>query len=262
MFSPRQKIPTPIYILLSLSSFFLILAIYLLISEHFKDTKTVSPFVPRLIELWEAAKYFFTEGKQQLLTDISLSFSRVILGFLFAVLLALPIGLLMGSYTWGEGLLQAPIEFIRYVPVPALIPLTMAIFGVGETAKIMLIFIGTFFQLVLMVSDEVKRVPNDYVKVSRTMGANSRELVSLVLLRSALPGIFDAMRVTHGWAWTYVVVAELIATNEGLGIRVLKFARFIQMPKVFFYLLVLGLIGLLLDLLFRTFNRKVFYWNK
>ena len=124
----------------------------------------------------------------------------------------------------------------------------------------MLIFVGTFFQLVLMVAEEVRRVPQELLQVSYTLGAKKGEAVRLVLMRAAMPGIFDALRLCNGWAWTYLVVAELIAANEGLGYRVLKFYRFVQVPKIFVYLFILGAIGLLLDFLFRKFNARAFHW--
>jgi NitT/TauT family transport system permease protein len=136
----------------------------------------------------------------------------------------------------------------------------MLLFGLGELPKIMLIFIGTFFQLVLMVADEIRRVPYEVLQASYTLGAGRRETVRLVLWRAALPGIFDALRLCNGWAWTYLVVAELVAANEGLGYRILKFSRFLQTPKIFVYLIALGVIGLALDFLFRRFNRAVFHW--
>ena len=119
----------------------------------------------------------------------------------------------------------------------------------------MLIFVGTFFQLVLMVADEMRRVPHEFLQVSYTLGARARRSRSgSCLWRAAMPGIFDALRLCNGWAWTYLVVAELIAANEGLGYRILKFYRFVQTPKIFVYLILLGALGLLLDFLFRKFN--------
>jgi NitT/TauT family transport system permease protein len=151
-------------------------------------------------------------------------------------------------------------EYVRYIPVPALIPLLMLFFGIGEMAKVMLIFVGVFFQLVLMVADEVRRVPHELVQVSQTLGAGRAEIIRLVLFRAATPGIFDALRLCNGWAWTYLVVAELIAANEGMGYRILKFSRFLQTPKIFVYLILLGIIGLALDFAFRKFNERVFHW--
>jgi NitT/TauT family transport system permease protein len=98
------------------------------------------------------------------------------------------------------------------------------------------------------------------LQVSYTLGARRREVIRLVMWRAAMPGVFDALRLCNGWAWTYLVVAELIAANEGLGYRVLKFSRFLQTPKIFVYLLVLGVIGLGLDAVFRAVNRKLFHW--
>jgi NitT/TauT family transport system permease protein len=123
-----------------------------------------------------------------------------------------------------------------------------------------LIWLGTFFQLVLMVADETRRVPYELLQVSYTLGAKRREVVRLVMWRAAMPGIFDALRLCNGWAWTYLVVAELVAADEGLGYRVLKFSRFLQTPKIWVYLLLLGIIGLGLDMLFRTLNRTLFHW--
>jgi NitT/TauT family transport system permease protein len=136
----------------------------------------------------------------------------------------------------------------------------MLFFGIEDFAKVMLIFVGTFFQLLLMVADEARRVPYELLQVSYTLGARRHEVVTRVLLRGALPGIFDALRLCHGWAWSWVIVAEFVAATEGLGFRVLKYYRFVQTPKMWSYLLVLGAIGLALDLLFRAAGRRWFHW--
>jgi NitT/TauT family transport system permease protein len=120
--------------------------------------------------------------------------------------------------------------------------------------------VGTYFQLVLMVADEIRRVPHELLDVASTLGARKREVIAQVLVRSALPGIFDALRLCNGWAWTYVIVAELVAANEGLGYRILKFSRFLQTPKIWVYLLVMGGLGLGLDVGFRLLNRRLFRW--
>ena len=109
-------------------------------------------------------------------------------------------------------------------------------------------------------TDEIRRVPYDLIQVGYTLGATRREILSQILWPAALPGIFDALRLCNGWAWTYLVVAELVAANEGLGYRILKFSRFLQTPKIFVYLILLGMLGLGLDLFFRKFNKRVFHW--
>lgn len=258
----RSQIPWQISLLLTCFSFLLVLLWYIWKSESAVGNVSQSTFFPTVSEIAEGAITIFTDEDKKVWTDIGTSAMRVFTGFLLAAVIAIPLGIYMGSYRIWEAFMQPIFEFIRYFPVPALIPLLVAIYGVDEESKIILIFLGTFFQLILMVADEVRRVSEELVKVAYTMGANSIEVLFKVLLPSALPGIFDALRLCHGWAWTYVVVAEMIATNEGLGIRIMKFARFVQMPKVMTYLLILGMLGLILDLLFRYINQKLFHWSK
>ena len=258
----RSQIPWQISLLLTCFSFLLVLLWYIWKSESAVGNVSQSTFFPTVSEIVDGAVTIFTDEDKKVWTDIGTSAMRVFTGFLLAAVIAIPLGIYMGSYRIWEAFMQPIFEFIRYFPVPALIPLLVAIYGVDEESKIILIFLGTFFQLILMVADEVRRVYEELVKVAYTMGANSIEVLFKVLLPSALPGIFDALRLCHGWAWTYVVVAEMIATNEGLGIRIMKFARFVQMPKVMTYLLILGMLGLILDLLFRYINQKLFHWSK
>ena len=258
----RSQIPWQISLLLTCFSFLLVLLWYIWKSESAVGNVSQSTFFPTVSEIADGAVTIFTDEDKKVWTDIGTSAMRVFSGFLLAAVIAIPLGIYMGSYRIWEAFMQPIFEFIRYFPVPALIPLLVAIYGVDEESKIILIFLGTFFQLILMVADEVRRVSEELIKVAYTMGANSIEVLFKVLLPSALPGIFDALRLCHGWAWTYVVVAEMIATNEGLGIRIMKFARFVQMPKVMTYLLILGMLGLILDLLFRYINQKLFHWSK
>ena len=215
-------------------------------------------FLPTPERVWGALRSLQEDGL--LWSDLKTSVLRVTAGFLLSALIALPLGVFVGSFKALESLFQPITEFVRYIPVPALIPMVMVCFGIGETAKVMLIFIGTFFQLVLMVADEIRRVQYELVQVSYTLGARRGEVIRLVLWRAALPGIFDALRLCNGWAWTYLVVAELVAANEGLGYRILKFSRFLQTPKIFVYLFLLGVIGLSLDIAFRKLNRRMFHW--
>jgi len=215
-------------------------------------------FLPTPEAVWAGGREILADGS--LWPDIEASFLRVTYGFLLSAVLAIPIGVLVGALHLGEGFVQPLTEFVRYVPVPALTPILMVVFGIDELSKVMLIFVGTYFQLVLMVADEIRRVPHELLDVASTLGARKREVIAQVLVRSALPGIFDALRLCNGWAWTYVIVAELVAANEGLGYRILKFSRFLQTPKIWVYLLVMGGLGLGLDVGFRLLNRRLFRW--
>ena len=251
----RGEIPGWAYKTLIVLGFVLLLALWWWVSAQ----PWVNPvFVPSPPKVWETARQFLND--ENLWLDVKVSVMRVTAGFLLSAVLAIPIGVFIGSFKVCEALLQPLTEYVRYIPVPALIPLLMLFFGIDEMAKVMLIFVGVFFQLVLMVADEIRRVPHELVQASQTLGAKRGEIVRLVLFRAAMPGIFDALRLCNGWAWTYLVVAELIAANEGMGYRILKFSRFLQTPKIFVYLILLGIIGLALDFAFRRFNQRVFHW--
>ncbi len=192
--------------------------------------------------------------------DAAVSIVRVTGGFLLAAALGVPLGLLAGTLPILEAVVLPAAEFLRYVPVPALLPLVMVWFGVGEAAKVLVIFLGAFFQLILMVAADVRRVPGDLVRVSLTLGATRRQVLRRVLLPAMLPDLLDTLRLVLGWAWTYLVVAELVAANSGLGYRVLKAQRFLQTDRVFAAILVIGLVGLVTDQALRRLHRRLFPW--
>ncbi|MEZ5665000.1 MAG: ABC transporter permease [Burkholderiaceae bacterium] len=195
-----------------------------------------------------------------LIDDMAISTYRVVAGFLLSAVIALPLGLYIGSYRAVQALLEPLTDFVRYMPAVAFIPLVMLWVGIDESSKIAIIFIGTFFQMVLMVAEDVRRVPAAQVEAAQTMGANRRELVEKVIFPSARPALLDTLRVTMGWAWTYLVVAELVAANSGLGFAILRAQRFLQTDTIFAGIIVIGLIGLLTDQAFRWLHRRAFPW--
>src|SRR6195256_374708 len=195
-----------------------------------------------------------------LLQDFWISIYRVTVGWLLSAVIALPLGLLIGSYRPIQAFFEPLTDFIRYMPAVAFIPLVMLWIGIDESSKIAIIFIGTFFQLILMVAEDVRRVPAAQVEAAQTMGANRGEMLELVLLQSAKPALLDTMRITMGWAWTYLVVAEIVAANSGLGYAILRAQRYLQTDKIFAGIIIIGLIGLITDQLFRLAHRKAFPW--
>lgn len=197
-----------------------------------------------------------------LLADIGISVWRVMGGFVASAVIALPLGLYIGSYRPVQAFLEPLTDFIRYMPAVAFIPLVMLWVGIDEGSKLLIIFIGTFFQMVLMVAEDVRRVPMAQIEAAQTMGASRGEIVKLVILPSARPALLDTLRITCGWAWTYLVVAELVAANSGLGYAILKAQRYMQTDKIFAGILLIGVIGLLTDQAFRWLGRLAFPWLK
>jgi NitT/TauT family transport system permease protein len=172
--------------------------------------------------------------------------------------MAIPIGMLMSSYRPIGAALEPIIDFIRYLPVPALVPLSIIWFGVGENTKIFLLWLGTFFQLVLLVADDMRRVPNEYFEIARTVGANQRQLLTDVAFRAMLPNLVDNLRITLGWCWTYLIIAEIVAADSGIGFVIWTARRYMKTPEVMAGVVAIGIIGLVTDQLLRLLHRRAF----
>ena len=219
---------------------------------------TSKTFMPGPLDVWRRTVLWFTEDG--LVRDLWISVYRVTAGWALSALIALPLGVWIGAYRPVQALLEPLTDFIRYMPAVAFIPLVMLWVGIGEGSKLAIIWIGTFFQMVLMFAEDVRRVPMTQIEAAQTMGATRGEIVKMVLIPSAKPAMLDTLRVTMGWAWTYLVVAELVAANSGLGYAILKAQRFLQTDKIFAGIIIIGLIGLVLDQLFRWLHRMSFPW--
>ena len=161
------------YVTLSLASFAACFISYGYISQSVLENKQLAIFLPTYQKIFDGAYSIFIDNSERLIYDIFISVSRVAIGFIAAVIVSLPLGILIGSFSLFEAIFQPLIEFCRYIPVPALIPVLMAIFGIGEQAKIMLIFVGTFVQLTLMISDNISRVSMNYLHAAESMGATT-----------------------------------------------------------------------------------------
>ena len=195
---------------------------------------------------------------RDLLYHAGISTLRVWSAFLMAAAMAVPIGILMGSFRPVGAALEPIVDFIRYLPVPALVPLSIIWFGVGEGTKIFLLWLGTFFQLVLLVADDVRRVPVEYHEAAMTVGAPGWRRLTDVSLPAMLPTLVDNMRITLGWCWTYLIIAEIVAANSGLGFVIWQARRFFQTPEVMAGVVTIGIIGLATDQLARALHRRWF----
>lgn len=200
-------------------------------------------------------------GTRELLKDTVASLWRVGVGFLLAVFLSIPVGVLMGSFASIRALLEPLFGLMRYMPAPAFIPLLILYLGIGEGPKITLIFIGVFFFNSLMVMDTVKFVPKELIEATYTLGGNRNQTLLQVIFPYVLPGIIDACRINLAAAWQLVIVSELIAATEGLGRRISVAGRFLRTDEIFVGLIVIGVIGLAFDLLFQYLLRVSCKWS-
>ncbi|GEM44774.1 ABC transporter permease [Deinococcus cellulosilyticus] len=218
---------------------------------------SVNPvFLPNPAAVLERLQSWYTD--ENLMQDIGISVYRVMAGWFLSAVIAVPLGFLIGTSKVVQALLEPLTDFIRYMPAVAFVPLVMLWIGIDEGSKIAIIFIGTFFQMVLMVAEDVRRVPMAQIEAAQTMGNTRSEIIQHVILPATKPALMDTLRITMGWAWTYLVVAELVAASSGLGFSILKAQRFLQTDKIFVGILLIGVIGLLTDQVFRFIHRQAF----
>jgi NitT/TauT family transport system permease protein len=215
-------------------------------------------FLPTPLQVLQRAHEWLLAD--DLLADLGISVGRVFGGFLLSAVVAVPLGVLMGTYAPLRALLEPLTDFSRYLPAVAFIPLIMLWVGIDESAKVAVIFVGTFFQMVLQIAQDIARVPAASVEAAQTMGASNGEVLQHVLIPAARPAMLDTLRSMMGLSWTYLVVAELVAASSGLGFSILKAQRFLQTDKIFTGILLIGLVGLLTDQGFRWLHRRAFPW--
>lgn len=250
-----EDIPKPLNTLLVATSIGLPLLIWWLVTAF----GSVDPkFLPSPAKVLEAFGRLWST--RELLKDTVASLWRVGVGFLLAVVLSIPVGVMMGSFASIRALLEPLFGLMRYMPAPAFIPLLILYLGIGEEPKITLIFIGVFFFNSLMVMDTVKFVPKDLIEATYTLGGDRWQTLIQVIFPHVLPGIIDACRINLAAAWQLVIVSELIAATEGLGRRISVAGRFLRTDEIFVGLIVIGIIGLIFDLLFQWLLRVSCKW--
>ena len=217
-----------------------------------------SLFLPSPTAVWAA-------GQQQVQTgllwkDFTASVGRVFGGFALSAIVALPLGMAMGTSRVICRLLEPLVGLLRYMPAPAFIPLLIIYFGLGELPKVLLIFIGTLFFNTLIIMDAVKFVPNELIETALTLGGRQPQVLIRVIAPCIAPQVIDAYRINMASAWNLVIVAELVAATEGLGKRISLAQRFLRTDEIFLGLILIGLIGLLIDLGFRLLLRRSCSW--
>ena len=200
-------------------------------------------------------------AEQGFIKDIGITVWRVIGGFVLAAALAVPLGIAMGTYRPIGAFFEPFVSFARYLPASAFIPLLILWAGIGELQKLLVIFIGSFFQVVLMVAVTVGATRRDLVEAAYTLGASSRGVVRRVLLPSAAPAIAETLRLVLGWAWTYVIVAELIGASSGIGHMITDSQALLNTGQIIFGIIVIGVIGLISDFLFKWANQRLYPWS-
>jgi NitT/TauT family transport system permease protein len=253
--SPREPIPKGLYLALALSSFAFFLVIWSILTYGGLVDRL---FLPSPGRVFQAGVDLFIE--LGFTTDILNSVYRVMVGFLVASIIGVPLGLIMGTFKVAEAITEPVVGFIRYMPASAFIPLFILWLGIGDIEKIAIIFVGSFFQLVLMVAVVAKNVHKDMLETAYTLGAKRFQVIRKVLLPASLPGIVDTLRIIIGWAWTYIIVAELVASASGIGYMIISSQRMLRTGNIIFGILTIGMLGLITDFFFKWFYNRLFPW--
>ena len=194
------------------------------------------------------------------LADVGVTVWRVVGGFVLAAIVAVPLGIAMGAFKVVEAFFEPFVSFARYLPASAFIPLLILWAGVGEAQKLSVIFIGSVFQLILMVAVIVGGTRADLVEAAYTLGSKGTRVIRRVMLPAAAPQVAEALRLVLGWAWTYVIVAELVGASSGIGHMIMDSQRLLDTGQMIFGIVVIGIIGLVSDYLFKTANERLFPW--
>jgi len=250
--TPKQAIPAQARLALAVGSFVFIVGVWSGLAALVQNPLFVpSPY--QVVTTW-----WDMMVNLGFYNDVAWSAFRILAGFLLAAVMAVPLGLLMGSFEAVRSFFNPSINAIRYMPASAFIPLLLLLQGLGEDEKITIIWIGVFFQLVLIVMDIAHRVPAEMLNVAYTLGASRWTVFYKVFLPATFPEVVDALRITMGWAWTYLIVAELVAAEHGIGSFILIAERYLRADRIIAAIITIGILGLITDAVFAVAHRVAF----
>jgi NitT/TauT family transport system permease protein len=235
------------------------LVVPLLVWMVISSLKLVPPmFLPTPAAVLTAGYTMFTEDN--LIADVLSSSGRVAAGFVVAGVIGVPMGLAMGTFHSMDSLFAPIVGAVRYMPVIGFMPLFIIWFGLGETSKVLMITLGIVLYNAIMVADAVKFIPNEMINVAYTLGATRRDVLFKVIIPAAFPSVLDALRVNISGAWNFLVIAELLAAQNGLGHKIILAQRTLQTEKVLFCIAVIGVIGIAIDYSLKWISQMLTPW--
>src|SRR5262249_8214211 len=189
-----------------------------------------------------------------------ISCQTIFWGFFLSAIIGVPVGIICGTFDFFSKLTEPFIDFVRYMPSPAFGVACMAILGINLGPKIAIIWIGTFFQMVLVVANTTRQFDPALLEAAQTLGASKRSLLLKVILPGILPNLYNDMRILLGWAWTYLIVAELIGASSGISYFINQQGRYRHFENAYAGIIMIGIIGLLCDQVLAAMARYLFPW--
>ena len=192
------------------------------------------------------------------LSDVGISIYRIIISFILACVIAVPLGILMGSFSAIEAFFNPFVSAWRYLPAPSFIPILLMWFGTGEAPKLALLFIGVVWFMATIIMDHTKNVRAELIETAQTLGGNRWQILKTVAIPATLPNVMVTMRQMMAVSWTYLVIAEIVASTDGIGAMMMRAKRFIHTDEIIAGIIVIGILGLAFDYLFRVAHRMMF----
>lgn len=201
------------------------------------------------------------KGDKWLHESLWTSIRTIFWGFVLSTLVGVPLGILCGAYVSASRLTEPFVDFVRYMPAPAFGALMVAVLGIHLEPKVAIIVIGTFFQQVLVVANTVRKVDNGLLEAAQTLGAKPRQLVLRVLVPASLPDLYNDLRILLGWAWTYLIVAEVVGVSSGITFFINQQAKYRNFDNVYAAIVIIGVIGFATDQVLAWFGQRLFNWK-
>jgi NitT/TauT family transport system permease protein len=195
---------------------------------------------------------------QGFIDDVLASIYRIVASFAAAAIVAVPLGILMGSFRAIDAFFSPLVSGWRYLPAPSFIPLLLMWLGTGELQKLALLFIGVVWFLITLIADHTKAVRRELVETAMTLGAARRKILLTVIVPAAMPNIVVAMRQMLAVSWTYLVIAEIVTSTDGIGAMMMRAKRFVRTDEIMAGIVTIGVLGLLFDFMFRALHRVLF----
>ena len=223
---------------------------------HYLTPEAERKFLPGVEQV--VGKIYYLIAEKDYLADVGKSVYRIYVSFLVACLLAVPLGLLMGSFVRLRAMINPTVGGLRYLPAASFVPLLLVYLGPTDTSKMALLFLGCVFFLIALILDNVLAVPKEFVESVQTMGASRRHIVLNVIFPASAPAILDSMRNMIAVSWTYLVIAEIVAATDGIGAVMMRAARFLHVDIIMAGILTIGVLGVLTDISFRLARHFLF----
>jgi NitT/TauT family transport system permease protein len=215
--------------------------------------------LPSPLEVLQTFWSRLTQG--ELALNMLMSVQRVVFGLLLGMVVAVPVGFLIGWYAPVRRFVDPLVNFFRALPPIALIPLVIVYLGIGEIAKIAILFYASFFAAVIVMYEGMTQISPVYIRVARTLGATDMEIFLKVMVPMAVPHMLTALRVALGVAWATLVAAELVAAQQGLGAMIQNASSFFDLRTIYLGIICIGALALLMDLALRALSRRLVSWQ-